>query len=274
VERAVGESAQALFDIRGRASILSRQVVYGSGNTRVYLRVATTEWFNTDTREEFERRASARAGEPVRLSLEQLPARGEDLEQLAALIPREEQRAVAAPPPVGDLGDLLASARFRLRQVARIVVPPEDVEVVGIELTLAETGRAILLVTYAAAEPLQSQAEEMLRRQLVLSPELPPLDVRFDFVSTAPLPVTGTAADSVVLRHVRERLDPRHRLDVELLFPEGADPHELEEIRRELTEHGVEPGRVRGREADVKAPHVRLAPAPISAPAEVERAGQ
>jgi uncharacterized hydrophobic protein (TIGR00271 family) len=267
VERAVGESAQALFEVRERASIVSRQVVYASGAAHVYLRVSTTEWFGADAREEFERRASARAGEPVRLSLEQLPARGEDPEQLAALLPRRESRTVTAPPPVRDLQDLLASARLRLRAIAETAVPPEGVELVGMELTLAESGTAVLGVAYAAPEPLQSQAAEMLRRQLALSPELPPLDVRLDFVSTAPLPLTGTEADSVVLRQIVENLDPRYRLGAELLLPEGADSAEVESTRRALMEQGVELDRIRSREAAVTGLQVRVAPAPDANPA-------
>jgi uncharacterized hydrophobic protein (TIGR00271 family) len=268
VERAVGEAAETLFGLRERSSILSRQVVYGSGTIHVYLRVATTEWFGAEVREEFERRASAHAGEPVRLSLEQLPARGEDLEQPASLFPRQEQRPTSAAPPVATMEDLLASARLRLRRIGESVVAPEGVEVVGVELTLDGTESTILRVTYAAPEPLQSQAADMLRRQLALAPELPGLEVRLDFVSTAPLPLTGTPADSAVLRRVAATLDPRYALVVELLFPDGDAPDAIDDARRALLEHGVQPGHIRSRGAAIEELQLRLAPAPEAARAE------
>jgi uncharacterized hydrophobic protein (TIGR00271 family) len=259
VERAVTEAAQALFDLHERSSILSRQVVYASSTTQVYLRVATTEWFDAEDREEFERRASARAGEPVRLSLEQLPARGEDLEQLASLLPRQEQRAVATPPTV-DSQDLLASARLRLQGVRTSLLPPAGVEVVGVEVTVAESGATQLRVTYASAEPLEGQAAEMLRRQAAAAPDLDDVDVHLDFLSTEPLPLTGTPADSAVAREVAERFDPRFRVNVELLLPE--DPEvDVDTARRQLVERGVPPDRIRSIAGSEGGLRVRVGPA-------------
>lgn len=202
VERAVVEAADALFDVRDRASILSRQMVYGTDRTQVYLRVATTEWFGPEAREEFERRASALAGEPVRLSLEQLPARGEDIEQLASLLPGQERRPVRPPPPPAPTGlaDLLASARTRLQQAMGALALPGETEVVGLELGTTEAGDAILRVVYTAPEPLPEAAEEMLRVQLSRALELPELDVRLTFVAAAELVPGGAEADTAAPR--------------------------------------------------------------------------
>jgi uncharacterized hydrophobic protein (TIGR00271 family) len=260
VEGAVNEAAR-LFDVHDRASIVSRRLVYGSGRTRVYLRVATTEWFGSEVREEFERLASAGAGEMIRLSLEQLPTRGEDLEQLASLLPGEERGAAAPPVPPAHLQDLLASARPWLRDLARELVPPEGVEIVGLELTLAEQGRPVVRLTYAAAAPLQSQAAEMLRGQIARSPELAEPEVHLDFVSTEPRPLSGTPADSVVLREIGERLNPGYRLAAELLLPEGADQDGAAEARRTLLDLGVPAERVRVRTSGGDGLRIRVVPA-------------
>ncbi|MEX2582568.1 MAG: DUF389 domain-containing protein [Gemmatimonadota bacterium] len=259
VERGVGDAAQALFALEERSSILSREVVYGSADTRVYLRVATTEWFGTEEREEFERRASADAREPVRLSLEQLPARGEDLDQLASLFPRPERTAAATPAAAAD-EDLFAAARLLLEKLREDVVTPPEVYLVGLDLTLPASGTTILNVAYAATEPLQSQAEEILRRQLARSPELPGLDVRFVFVSTAPRRLDGAASDSAVVREAAASLESRFGLRIELLFPGDADPDRVAEARRALIDLGVEPNRIRYRGAEVGGLQLRLVP--------------
>ena len=53
----------------------------------------------------------------VRLSLEQLPARGEDLDQLASLLPFPEAGPPSATSPMRDFEDIVASTRLRLLQV-------------------------------------------------------------------------------------------------------------------------------------------------------------
>jgi len=268
VERAVVDAAGALFDVRGRASILSRQVVYASDHVSVFLRVATTEWFGSEERQEFERRASAQAGEAVRLSLEQLPARGEDLDQLAALLPRREQAVASAPPPAVTLPELASSARLRLQQVAETLVPPEEVTIVGFELVLPEGGSTRLWITYAAAEPLQRQAEEMLRRQALRSPELAGVALELIFLSTAPVPLSGTLADSSLLRTFAAGFVPRPNLVVELLAPEITGSQEIETVRRGLVEQGIPPGDIRVRRAAVPGIQVRVATISRSIPSE------
>jgi uncharacterized hydrophobic protein (TIGR00271 family) len=268
VERAVGDAAGALFDVQGRASILSRQVVYGSGTINVFLRVATTEWFGSEDRQEFERRASAQAGEAVRLSLEQLPARGEDLEQLVALLPRREQAAASAPPPAVSLPELASSARLRLRQAAETLVAPSEITVVGFELVLPEGGSSRLRITYAATEPLQRQAEEMLRRQAQRSPELADFALELVFLSTAPVSLSGTPADSALLRTFAAGFVPRDNLVVELLASEFAGSQEVESARRGLVEQGIPAEHIRVSRAAVPGLQVRVATVSRSSPSE------
>jgi uncharacterized hydrophobic protein (TIGR00271 family) len=184
VERAVREAEREVFDEPGRASVLGRQVVIGGGRTQVYLRVATTEWFGDEERDEFERLATARAGEPVRLSLEQLPARGDDVTQLVDLLPGHAPRPVRPPPPptATRLPDLLATVRERLDQVVEVLAVPAGVDVIETELTVHRAGREVARITYSASEPMVPQAEEMLRVQLRRAMDIPELEVELRFV--------------------------------------------------------------------------------------------
>lgn len=259
VERAVSEVAEDVFGNRERASILSRQVVYGSDRTQVYLRVATTRWFDGEARVEFERAASARAEEPVRLSLEQLPARGEDLDQLASLLPGGQQALVQPPPIPTELADLLSAARLRLQGTAETLALPGDVAVVGLELATTDAGGTVLRLFYAAAEPLQRQAEEMLHRQLTTALELPELDLRFAFVSTDARALTGAPGDTLALREIADILAERPGLSAELLVPPG-----MEAGRDAATDwfaaRGVLPERIRVRAEPGEGVRVRLLP--------------
>jgi uncharacterized hydrophobic protein (TIGR00271 family) len=177
VERAVAAAERAIFEAPGRASVLGRQVVIGAGATEVYLRVATNEWFEEEERAEFERRASTAAAEPVRLTLDQLPARGTDVDQLASLFPPQApgpvDRAPALPP---ELSDLLGAARRRVaRLVASVVLPPQ-VEIAVTEVTIGEGGTGVRVV-YTAPAPLPSEAEAMIREQVVRVLDLPGVDI-------------------------------------------------------------------------------------------------
>lgn len=166
VERAVRESAQEIFARPGRASVVGRQLEIGTVRTQVLLRVATTEWFGVEDREEFERRASTRAGEPVMLALEQLPARGENG------VPSMEASTVTPPPQTQSpieplrLAELIASARARLDDAVETLALPAEVEILETELSVERSGAAVVRMTYTAPTPLAQQAEEMLALQL------------------------------------------------------------------------------------------------------------
>jgi uncharacterized hydrophobic protein (TIGR00271 family) len=193
IERSVRIAEREVFDEPGRASVLGRRVVIGSGQTQVYLRVATTEWFGSEEREEFERMASARAGEPVRLSLEQLPARGEDVGQLADLLPRQNPGSMreAPSPEPARLADLLASAREQLDEAMQTLALPAAVEILEMELALNRAERAVVRITYTAPRPLEAQAEEMLLLQLRRAADLP--DMRLELRHAPRTEVTSPA---------------------------------------------------------------------------------
>lgn len=264
VERAVGEVSRKLFDVRERASILNRQVVMGADRTQVYLRVATTEWFDRRAHDEFERLASARAGEPVRLSLEQLPARGDDIAQLAALLPGQERQPVQPPPPPAPtrLGDLLAVLRDQLRQAVGTLAMPTGMRVVGTELGTTLAGAATLDLVYAAPEPLTRQAEQMLRQQLTRALRLPELELRLTYVSTAPFPVDVAAGDTVRLRQVADALRAQPGLRAEVLIPQGVEQDTVAPTRAWLAARLGGDERIRTRSTPGTGVRVRVVPSP------------
>jgi uncharacterized hydrophobic protein (TIGR00271 family) len=179
VERAVSAAEREIFQNPGRASVLGKQVEIGADRTHVYLRVATTEWFGEEERQAFERQASTRAGEPVLLSLEQLPARGADEDRLADLLPgRPPRQAAPAQPAATEFPDLLAATGIRLGRLVESLALPAGVDIAGSELTVNHAGAAVLDLVYTAAAPLPPQAEEMLQAQVRRALSLPGLVVR------------------------------------------------------------------------------------------------
>lgn len=244
VERSVADAEAALFDVPGRASILGRRIVYGSGGAQVYLRVATTEWFGGAAREDFERRASAAASEPVRLVLEQLPARGEDLDQLRKLFPGPEPITASAAPAPSGLAELLTAARGRLAEAVETLTLPDAASVLATELMTGGGGQVVVGLVYAAPEPLGDQAHEMLRRQLERAVDIDALDLRLRHVSTAPRPLTP--ADTATVAEVAALLRSHESLWVEVLEPVDAQPVSgaAEAAATRIREGGVEAERV------------------------------
>jgi uncharacterized hydrophobic protein (TIGR00271 family) len=187
VERAVRAAEREVFHRPGEASIIGRQVEIGAERTQVYLRVATMDWFGVDEREEFERLASARAGEPITLSLEQLPTRGNgsvaSLNTLAGgQAPPDQAQGTTEPI---HLADLLGSARERLDEAIQILALPAEVEIVEAELTVGRAGHAVVRMTYAAPRPLAGQAEEMLALQLRRVIEVPDIELQLRHMAPA-----------------------------------------------------------------------------------------
>lgn len=246
VEHAVRTVADSIFADPERASVINRQVVMGSDRTQVYLRVATTRWFGESDRSTFERQASGRAGEPVRLSLEQLPARGEDIEQLGALIPGAAGRPVRPPPPPAstNLGEILASTRLRLQQGMDAVAVPRGMTIAGMELGTSDGGESRLRMVYAAPDSLGSQAREMLELQITRSLGVPELVVDLDWASTRAQPITGPPSDSRLLESFATLARRYARLRVELLAPGGVDPAVREAVQV-LVRRGVPEDRIR-----------------------------
>jgi uncharacterized hydrophobic protein (TIGR00271 family) len=190
VRAAVGSAVEDLFQLPGRSSVLSQQLVPTDEGTQVFLRVATTEWFGDDARERFTRRASAAAGEPVRLVLEQLPASSGDIEQLAELIPTTRPRPAVPPPPPQAVGvpNLLASLRTRLGQAAGTLALPDGVAIAGMDLSINGAEGGELRLAYLAAEPLPPQAEQILSRQMARAVDAPGMRIALVRVAPGPTP--------------------------------------------------------------------------------------
>jgi uncharacterized hydrophobic protein (TIGR00271 family) len=243
IERAVADAERALFDIPGRASILGRQIVFGGDQIHVYVRVATTEWFGPPVREEFERRASMQVGEPVRISLEQLPARGEDIDQLRNLFPGPESRAAAAAALPPALEELLVSARARLAQAVEDLVLPGGVTFLRTEIATTDVGDVGVRADYAAAEPLAEQAEEMLRLQLQRGLRMSEFDLAFRHVPLETRTI-GLGPEDPVLLDVIELLRSYPALHVDILAPEADETTGARTTIERLHSAGIAPERV------------------------------
>ena len=110
--------------------------------TRVILNVATTGWFGDSARREFEHRASAAAGEPVNLMLEQLPASSGDVSQLAKLVsaPRQAAPAIAAPVSAPTNETRVTALRAELTDAVDALALPESLTIAGSSLVLGDSG--------------------------------------------------------------------------------------------------------------------------------------
>jgi uncharacterized hydrophobic protein (TIGR00271 family) len=242
VQRAAAIASQP-FGIAGRTSVLSQEIVYGVRQSVVHLRIATTDWLRPEAREEFERIASAAAGEPVRLVLEQLPASAGDLEDFARLLPSPTLAPGAATETPTRLTDLASLTRARLGEATRALSLPDGVSLAGLELTQTQLGNTTLRVVYASPEPLPDEAEQMLVSQLERALQFPALRSRLTHVSTAVRPL-ATSADSMRLLEVADLLQQNDGLGAEILAPAGADTAAISATVQRLVRLGVERGRV------------------------------
>lgn len=257
VDRAVATTERELFDIPGRASILGRRVVFGADRTQVYVRVATTEWFGSDTRVEFERMASAAAGEPVRLILEQLPARGEDLEQLRTLLPGRESTPAPPSDPTATMEELLATIRDRLGAATRDVAMPVDATFIQAEVATTTAGHVTVRGAYAAADPLTPQAEEMVKAQLQRALGIPGFDLRLVHVPLSTRALGNDTADPA-LGEIVELLLAHSSLQVELLAAGGAGSPRAQAVAAMLEGAGVARDRVVSRDTTQAGVYARL----------------
>jgi uncharacterized hydrophobic protein (TIGR00271 family) len=257
VERAIADTQRALFDIPGRASVLNQRTVFETNQIRVYVRVATTEWFGSRAREEFERSASAAAGEPVRLTLEQLPARGEDLDQLRSLFPPEEPRAPPPPAVPAGLEELLVSMRARLSAAAEDLVLPTGVDVVQTEIAVTDAGRVDVGLVYAAQDTLAPQAEEMLHAQLGRVLGLPDFELRLSHLSLAPRTL-GLADEDPTLEEAAQLLLAYPALYADISAPGGSDAPEVRTAIERLRAAGIPADKLTGSNGDTAGVQLRF----------------
>ncbi len=176
IQRAV-DAASKMFSKPGKSFIVSREVDIGPEQTSVVLNLATTGWFSDSTRADFERLASSGAGEPVILTLEQLPASTGSLSQLATLIGGQTRRA----QPLIAATKLNVSARLKaLRgetaEAVKGVAFPDSVTVLESDLSIGDSIRGpIVQLTYLAPAELSGQVQQIVARQLAAKLSIPRL---------------------------------------------------------------------------------------------------
>jgi uncharacterized hydrophobic protein (TIGR00271 family) len=227
------DGAESRFDRPGESSILSREMDIGERTTTVYLRVAATDWIGDDLREDFEREASARAGEPVTLVLEQIALSAEE--------------ASARPERVADMEgpEMMASLQARLRQALGALPLPDDVRLVGGEAALGTAGAPRITVGYQARRPLPSEAEQILSRELARGLRVPRVEATFEHVPTRPLHEGAGAPDSAVAHGVADLLHRYPTLIVEIERGDDVSGALSDSARAALRDAGVERDRIR-----------------------------
>ncbi len=187
VQRAVREAAKP-FSAPGRAFIVSRDVTLGQHRTRVILNVATTRWFDDSTRRAFEQRASADAGEPVDLVLEQLPASSRDLGHLATMIAsRDPAAAPAAATAAPTPGASIAATQAAVARAMRTLALPDSITTLGFSFSVRDASDTLHIhLRYLSPDSLTTQARDIVRRQLASALQLPALDLETEQLSMAP----------------------------------------------------------------------------------------
>ena len=244
VEAAVGAAAEALT-ADGRASVLSRDVAFGDGGSRVRFRVATTAWIGDDERERVERAASAAAGEPVAVGLEQLIASDGDLDAFADLLPTAPVPAPDPEPPRAVFDQLEGRVRDALDGLAL----PDGVRVVGVEVGVG-AGAPRVRVAYGAARPLSPDAEDVVARQVAARLGLGPGAAVLEPVVLGPRPLPPDSAAVAALAGTLGRFSALRAVVV-------ADSAGAAAVRRALVRAGAPAGRVSARAGAPAA--VRLA---------------
>ena len=221
----------------GTASVLSRDVVFSGDAVRLRMRVATTEWIDDATRVEVERAASARAGEPVALALEQLIASDSDLDAFADLLP-------TAPAPVASSTAVPESPTATLTRLRGEVddalaglALPDSVRALGAEVGLG-SDPPTFRVAYSAPDPLGRDAETILARQVARSLQVPPASVRVVAVTNRPL---SDAADPAAVDELATFLRNYPALHLVVV----ADSAEAAGARQRLVRGGAPAERVR-----------------------------
>ncbi len=190
VHRAV-EAASKPFGVAGHSFIVSREVNLGTDRTQVILNVATTRWFDDSARGRFEQRASALAGEPVDLVLEQLPASSQSLGHLSSMMEsRDPSRAVTVarpdtmPPPASAS---LAAMRAAVARAAGVVTLPDSLIMLGFVVSVSNDSTApVVRLRYLSRDTLTAQAREIVRHQLANALQLPALTLETTPVSARP----------------------------------------------------------------------------------------
>ncbi|MEO5509075.1 MAG: DUF389 domain-containing protein [Longimicrobiales bacterium] len=162
VQRAIA-TAEDMFRSPENAFIIGHKVVIGDTATHVFLRVATTTPFRSADRMKFERKATAAAGEPVTVSLEQIATRTGDIAAFTNIAPGT---LTTEAPPRADVGALVDDVQHRMAVVLAEQPLPDRVQIVGYEVGPGTADTAVITVAYLAPASLAADAEQMLTRSI------------------------------------------------------------------------------------------------------------
>ncbi|MGH9419807.1 MAG: hypothetical protein ACRD3J_07535 [Thermoanaerobaculia bacterium] len=173
IQRAVASAAK-VYQQPGRSFVVRREVNIGTTQTSVILDLATTSWYSDSVRIEFEQKATENAGEPVVLTLEQLPATSGDLSQLANLIgSTQDARPMSAhhqPGVAAGIHDL----QTEIAGAVSAVPLPDSFTVLGSDITIGDsTTSPTVNLTYMSPAPLSNQARQIIEHHLANELGLP-----------------------------------------------------------------------------------------------------
>jgi hypothetical protein len=182
--RAAVEAAVELLEVDATTSVLGQRVELGPDTAVARVSVATAVGVSRATQEAFLRLASERAGEPVHLRLEQLPAGAGDVEALQALL-----RDLDGPDEAVGWPETLTRARAMLEDATWSLPFPEGAEPVAVVLRLGDgegpgpTDSAA--IAYLAPEPLTREGAEILGGALRRAVGHPELGTSFERIGPA-----------------------------------------------------------------------------------------
>ena len=273
VGRAV-DAAAAVFAEPGRSFVLGREVELLPGQARVYLRVATEAWYGSDAAARFEREATARAGEPVEVVLEQIPASDGDLAAFAEMVRpagvRRSGAVVSAGPSVPSslpdgLPDLLAGVRARVGSALGGTVLPDSAFMLGHTLAVGDDGSARLALRYAAPVALSADAADVVRRQIVraLGPvSVEPVEVEFRYAATTRPQALASAPTDGALAALADVLAAHRTLRLRLVAGPDVRGAPADSVARRLVRLGVAPARVEVRPGVAQGLHAAFTSPP------------
>ena len=235
--RSAVEQAVGALESAGTTSVIWRHVELGEQSAIARVRVVTSVGVSGVERESFIRRASALAGEPVGLRLEQLPA-AENESVLASLLGARPRGGATSTEQAWP--ETLARAREALEAAAWSLPFPEGAAAIGVELAVQggdAAARDSVEVTYLSPAPLEPQAVEVLAGALRRAVGHPGLRTAFTRAG-ATIRVAGPR-DAAVVEEVTELLMRFPGLGVTIRSAPG-DSTRVEELVQALRAAGVD----------------------------------
>lgn len=251
IERAVA-TAEHLFNDPGRSSILSRQLVLDP-TAKVFLRVATVQWYGDDARREFERIATDAAGETVDVVLEQLPAAGDDLERLSEMLNGAARRTVGAAGALDgreiarqpDVTDMLRFLRSRVASALASLTLPDSAYVLDATLAMGTSDSLRVIIDYLAPRPFSRDAAFIVARQFSASFPDQPVRAALRYVGDVERGFTLAGPSDAQLQAVADVLRRAPALHVTLRAGPDVQRALADTTLQRLARLAAAPGRVR-----------------------------